>query len=169
MFYKHKNYHGRIHLVKELSIWLSVYSADVSSLAPIMMTNNSHCSLWLSISICIRSVSRHLLRLIQITNALWQTGAALFRVYEILSMIRWTFVGSLLFNLHLCHGHMHLGIVALLKLVFIQLGSSCATLSDRGGSRRAFWILGSRNLCGQWKKTHLLSILVKIQWLWLLL
>lgn len=50
---------------------------------------------------------------------------------------------------------MHLGIVALLKLVFIQLGSSCATLSGRGGSRRAFWILGSRNFCGQWEKTHL--------------
>lgn len=54
-----------------------------------------------------------------------------------------------------CARDMNLGIVALLKFVFIQLGSSCATLSDRGGSRRAFWILGSRNLCGQWKKTHL--------------
>lgn len=119
---------------------------------------NSHWSLWLSLSICIHCVSHHLLRLIQIMNTLWQTGAVLFRVYETLSIIRWTFVGSLLFNLHLCHGHMHLEIIALLKFVFIQLGSSCATLSDKGGSRRAFWILGSRNLCGQWKKTHLLCL-----------
>lgn len=116
--YKHKNYNGRIPFVKELSIWLSssVYGADLLSLGPIMMTTNSHCSLWLSLSFCVHCVSHHLLRWIEIMNTLWQIGAVLFHVYEILSRIRWTFAGSLLFNLHLCHGHMHLGIVALLNL-----------------------------------------------------